>query len=381
MIIKELAEEFRSEIHCIPEDKEKYKPFSIPIMYKEVNDYEIPYNLRFIDSNKFMMRSLDNHVNNLSKLYPCNCSNKSNQQIKIKYDDKDIYTRCKSCTKRTKQSLDSLKLKCPNKYHLTKGNIKKFMLLLKKCVYPYEYMNDWDKFNETELPSLDKFYWKLNLKTISKEDYKHAQIVWNTFNIKNLGGYHDLYVQSDTAQLADTFEQFRNVCLKEYKLDPAYFCTTPGLALEACLKMSWVRLELLADIDMVLMFEKGIRGGISQAMQGYASANNKYIPNYKSKLISSYLMYVDANNLYGWAMSKKLPIDSFKWCNALKMFTSDFIKNYDKDSDTGYLLEVDIDYPKNLHNLHRDLPFLPIKREKLLTALEDKKKYVVHMPH
>ena len=110
---------------------------------------------------------------------------------------------------------------------------------------------------------------------------------------------------------------------------------------------------------MVLMFEKGIRGGISQAMQGYASANNKYIPNYKSKLISSYLMYVDANNLCGWAkneqkMSKKLPIDSFKWCNALKMFTSDFIKNYDKDSDTGYLLEVDIDYPKNLHNLHRD---------------------------
>ena len=95
MIIKELAEEFRSEIHCIPEDKEKYKPFSIPIIYKEVNDYEIPYNLRFIDSNKFMMRSLDNHVNNLSKLYPCNCSNKSNQQIKIKYDDKNIYTRCK----------------------------------------------------------------------------------------------------------------------------------------------------------------------------------------------------------------------------------------------------------------------------------------------
>ena len=157
-----------------------------------------------------------------------------------------------------------------------------------------------------ELPSIDKFYSKLNLKNISKEDYKHAQKVWNTFNIKNLGEYHDLYVQSDTSQLADTFEQFRTLCLNEYKLDPVYFCTTPGLAFEACLKMTKAELELLTDIDMVLLFEKEIRGGISQAIHRYASANNKYMPNYNSKLLSTYLLYVDANNLYGWAMSKKL---------------------------------------------------------------------------
>ena len=100
LIIKELAEEFRTEIQCIPKDKEKYKSFSIPIMYKECNDYTIPYNLRFIDSNKVMMGSLNNHVNNLSELYACNCSNKSNQQIKIKHNDKNIYTKCKFCTKR-----------------------------------------------------------------------------------------------------------------------------------------------------------------------------------------------------------------------------------------------------------------------------------------
>ena len=199
LIIKELAEEFRTEIQCIPKDKEKYKSFSIPIMYKECNDYTIPYNLRFIDSNKFMMGSLDNHVNNLSELYACNCPNKSNQQIKIKHNDKNIYTKCKSCTKTSKQSITSLKLKFPNTYQITNGNIEKFILLLKKGVYPYEYMNDWNRFEETELPSIDKFYSKLNLKNISTEDYKHAQKVWNTFDIKSLGEYHDLYVQSDTS--------------------------------------------------------------------------------------------------------------------------------------------------------------------------------------
>ena len=136
LIAKELAEEFRSEIHCIPVAKEKYKTFSIPNMYRTVKDYEIPYNLRFLDSNKFMMGSLDTHVNILSELYVCNCSNKSNQQIKIKYDDQYIYTRCKSCTKRSKQSHSSLNNKFPNTYHLANGNIKKFILLLKKGVYP-----------------------------------------------------------------------------------------------------------------------------------------------------------------------------------------------------------------------------------------------------
>ena len=114
-------------------------------MYKECKDCTIPYNLRFIDSNKFMMGSLDNHVNNLSELYTCNYSNKSYQQIKIKYNDKNIYTKCKSCTKRSKQSIKSLKLKFPNICQLTNESIEKFILLLKKGVYPHEYMNDLKK--------------------------------------------------------------------------------------------------------------------------------------------------------------------------------------------------------------------------------------------
>ena len=139
------------------------------------------------------------------------------------------------------------------------------------------------------------------------------------------------------------------------------------------------KLELPTDIDFMLMFEKGIRGGISQATQRYASANNKYIPNYNPKAPSIYFMYVDANDLYGWAMSKKLPIDSFKWINDLEKFTSEFTRNYDENEDTGYLLEVDNEYPKNLHESHRDLPFLPIKKDKLLTTLEDKENYAVHI--
>ena len=348
-------------------------------MYKEVNDKVTPYNLRFIDSNNFMLGPLENHVNNLSKLYDCVCKDKSKQQIKIKYDKVNIHTRCKTCTKRSKQSIQSLKNNFPSTFCLVNGNIDKFILLLKKGVYPYEYMNDWKKFEETELPSHNEFYLNLYLKNISKEDFKHAQNVWKTFNIKNLGEYHDLYVQSDTTQLTDIFEQFRTLCLKEYELDPTYFCTTSGLAMEACLKRTEVKIELLTDINMVLMFEKGLRGGISQAIQRHATANNKYMPSFNPNQLISYLMYLDANNLYGYAMIKKLQIDSFKRIDDLEKFTSEFIKNYDEDSDTGYLLEVDIEYPKKLHEAHRDLPFLSIKKEKLLTILEDKVSYVVHI--
>ena len=264
LIIKELAKEFRSEIRCIPEDKEKYKTFSIPIMYKEVNDKVTPYNLRFIDSNSFMLGSLENHVNDLSELHDCNWKDKSKPQLKIKYDKVNIHTRCKTCTKRSKQSIQSLKNNFPSTFCLVNGNIDKFILLLKKGVYPYEYMNDWKKFEEPELPSHNEIYSNLYLKNISKEDFKHAQNVWKTFNIKNSEEYHDLYVQSDTTQLADIFEQFRTLCLKEYELDPADFCTTPGLAMEACLKKTEVKLELLTDINMALRFEKGIRGDLKQ---------------------------------------------------------------------------------------------------------------------
>ena len=169
-------------------------------MYRKAKDFEIPYNLPLIGSNSFVLGSLENHVNNLSELYDCDCKDKSNQQIKIKYDEVIIHTRCKTCTKRTKRQIQSLRNKSPNTFCLVNGKIDKFILLLKKGAYPYEYMNKWKKFEETELPSHNERYSYLKLENISKEDFKHAQIVWKTFNIKNLGEYYDLYVQSDSTQ-------------------------------------------------------------------------------------------------------------------------------------------------------------------------------------
>ena len=133
--------------------------------------------------------------------------------------------------------------------------------------------------------------------------------------------------------------------------------------MEVCLKRTGVKLDLLTYIDMVLMFEKGLRGGISQAIHRYVTASNKYMPNYDSQRLSSYLMYLEANNLYGWAMSKKLPLNGFLWSKKLNEYASDFIKNYDENSNLGYLFEVDINYPKHLHKLHTDLPFLAIKKK------------------
>ena len=161
------------------------------------------------------------------------------------------------------------------------------------------------------------------------------------FKLKNLGDYHDLYIQSDTLLLADVFENFRNKCIEIYELDPAHFLSAPRLAWQACLKKTRVNLELLADIDMLLMVEKGIRGGIFQATHRYARANNKYMNDYDKNFESSYLVFLDANNLYGWAMSQKLLINGFEWVKKLSRFNERFIKNYSEISDRGYFLEVD----------------------------------------
>ena len=180
------------------------------------------------------------------------------------------------------------------------------------------------------------------------------------------------------------FENFRKACIKNYELDPGHFLSLPGLAWQACLKKTNVELELLTDYDMLLMIEEGIRGGICHAIQRYAKANNKYMKNYDKKKKSSYIQYLDANNLYGKAMTKKLPVRGFKWINDIFEINEKFVKSYKKNSDKGYILEVDVDYPNELQNLHSDLPFLPERMvinntKKLVCNLNDKKNYVVHI--
>ena len=181
--------------------------------------------------------------------------------------------------------------------------------------------------------------------------------------------------------LANVFEAFRDTCLRHYKLDPAHFYKCPGLAWKACLRHTRIKLELLTNPDMLLMFEWGIRGGISQAVRKYALANNKYMGDrFDPKSESSYLQYPDANNLYGWAISQPLPTGGFKWVDVNPNEISELATRTDK----GYLLEVDVSYPKELHNPHNDLPFMCERMEingveKLVPNLRDKKNYIIHI--
>ena len=238
LFIRELAASVPrgAKMNVIAKSKEDYITFSIKIAvdkYRDKNgierDKEIE--LRFIDSFKFISSSLDSLTNNLV---------------------------------RGGQKLFGFEEYTPAQYEL----------LVKKGIYPYEYMSEWKKFKETKLPPKEAFYSKLNMTGVKDEYYENARSVWREFEIKNLGEYHDLYLKTDVILLANVFEAFRDVCLKNYDLDPAHFYTAPGLAWKACLKKTGIRLELLLDPDMLLMFERGIRGGITQSVHILARANN-----------------------------------------------------------------------------------------------------------
>ena len=170
--------------------------------------------------------------------------------------------------------------------------------MTRKGVYPYDYMDSFEKFNKTELPTKEEFYSILSGEHITDEDYQHAKNVWNTFNLKSMGEYHNLYLKSDILLLADVFENFRKTCLQYYKLDPCHYFTSPGLSWDAMLKMTNIKLELMTDIDMFQFIEKGMRGGISLHSKSiWNSKIIKYMKEYDEKAPSKYIMYLDANNL------------------------------------------------------------------------------------
>ena len=299
--------------------------------------------------------------------------------------DEQLIFRCFSCKKNYKKDFNKELIKrFASTYWFCNKDLNKFILLLRKGVYPYEYMDNWERFNEALLPNKKAFYSNLNIKNITDTDYIHANKVFKEVKLKHLGEYHDLHVQSDTLLLADVFENFRNMCIKVYELDPANFLTAPGLAWQACLKITDVKLELLKKFNMLLMVEEGIRGGMCHVAYRYAKANNKYMKNYEEKEESSYIQYLDGNNLYGWAMLEKLPVGGFKWIKDVSKIEEDFIKNYDENGDIGQFLKLDVKYLKELHDLHSDLLFLPErmktgKCKKLVCNLYDKKNYVVHI--
>ena len=238
LFIKELGKRSK-DIGVIAKNKEDYIIFLVNgavdrYTDKEGNEIDKFIELRFTDSFKFMASSLDSLTNNLVRGY----------RKLFGFED----------------------------YSELQHN-----LLTRKGIYPYEYMLSWDKFDESQLSPIEAFYSNLNVCNVSEVDYELAQNVWKEFRIRNLGKYHDFYLRTDVILLANVFEAFRDTCLEHYKLDLAHFYTSPGLAWKACLKKTGVRLELLTDPDMLLMFEHGIRGEITQAVHRYAEANNKYM--------------------------------------------------------------------------------------------------------
>ena len=219
-----------------------------------------------------------------------------------------------------------------------------------------------------------------------------------------MGQYHDLYLESDILLLSDVFENFRITCLQYYKLDPCHYVTSPALQWDAMLKMTGIQLELMTDVDQFQFIEKGMRGGISYIAHRYGEANNRYMAKYDETKPSKYIMYLDVNNLYGCAMSQYLPIGGFKWMTEKpidKLVNTVYIN---PDADKGYIFEVDLEYPAELHELHNHHPvaaekmkvtkemLLPYRKQlreeygiyigqvaKLIPTLPDKKNYVLHL--
>ncbi|XP_046811985.1 uncharacterized protein LOC111688865, partial [Lucilia cuprina] len=264
LFVKELNNIDDGPINIIPLNKELYISLSKTISSDNGGNIEI----RFLDSCRFMPSSLDNLVKNL-----------------------------------TKQELKNVKEFHPDE--------TKFDLLIRKGVFPYNYLNSIAKLQETCLPNIDDFYNKLTETVCSLEDYAHAQEVWSKFNCKTIEDYLMIYLKSDVLLLADVFENFRIVCKSIYNLDPCHYYTAPGLSWDAMLKITNIKLDLLTDLEMIQFLNKGIRGGIVQCSERHSVANNKYLSDYDDKLPSKYLTYLDANNLYGWAMSESLPEGNF----------------------------------------------------------------------
>lgn len=326
-------------ISIIPDNTEKYISFSKRMTPK--------ITLRFLDSLRFMQASLQKLVETLPQ----------------------------------------------SEMHITRAaspDETEFQLLTRKGVFLYEYLDSMEKLKETGLPDISAFTSTLTGDTVSESEYIHACNVWRAFNIPNLSEYAHLYMETDVRLLAYVFDKFRDVCMATYSLDPAFYYTAPGLSWDAMLRKMRVNIELLTDVDMLLFFERGIRGGLYQCIHRHAKANNPQMGEvFNASEATSYIMYLDVNNLNRYAIQQSLPIGRFRWLSDKECLRlGENLRNNRRvvaDAGVGYVLEVELEYPLNLHDEHSDLPLCPEQRvprggstPKLLTTLEGKQRYIIN---
>ena len=278
-------------------------------------------------------------------------------------------------------------------------------LLLKKGFLPYEYIDSLDKFNDDSLPPIDAFYSSLKNTTIPTSLYDHLKIIWNALNCQTLGEFHDVYLKTDVLLLAAVFENFRETSLKNFRIDPCHYFSVPGLSWNAALKLTKVKMDLITDVDMLTMVERGIRGGLSVVSKRYCKANNPNVADYDPTSEQNHIVYLDVNNLYGYAMSKPLPLGDFEWIDLTDVTLQQLLEEC-KENGKLMILEVDLIYPKKIHSEHNDYPLAPHKlkidpkmfsayqkglllrlqstgieyksNEKLISSFLKREKYVIH---
>ena len=275
--------------------------------------HRVKWQLRFSDSSSFMCGSLDSHVSNLRSVGE-------------------------------------------DKFKITQAHFPwsvKFKKVIRKGVFPYEWLTHVAHFDQTCLPQKDQFFSRLNSNGITDAEYAHAKDVWKTFSMSTMREYHDLYLKTDVLLLADVFEHFRDMALEHFKVDPCHYVTAPGMFFDALLNISDVELELISDPEMYDFVERAKRGGVSSIMKQYAKANNKHVGDrYDPSEPSSYVFYPDANSLYCWPMLQPLPVGGFRWlCEAeLEKPLSEFPPCF---------VSVDLEYPLTVHDKFKDYPPAP----------------------
>lgn len=350
-LILQHAGKLGRRIDCIPNTMEKYLSFTI--------DRSV-----FLDSAQFTLASLEALVASLNKV--------GDEALFPIFNAE--FSSCSSSLKR---------------------------LLRQKGVFPYDWFDSAEKLTVGRLPAQADFYSQLGEEGIADADYTRAQAVWTEAGCASFYDYLSLYLKTDVTLLADVFEAFRVMCLTNYGLDPCHYFTAPGFSWDAMLKMTGAEIECFKDgeLDMLQLVQSGMRGGISMISTRFAKANNPYLSTYDPAVESSYLMYLDANNLYGWAMSQSLPIGDYRWEDASDI-TPDLILDVAADAPRGFIFEVDLSVPDELHDYFNDYPLAPectsfapspamealrsniggssAQVDKLIPNLAPKTKYVLH---